>query len=303
VISRSFELPDGASHLRPDEPYSRQDSGIFAPSQPVEHREEEYDSALFQLLRDMQARHFWYQGRHRFVLHSLKRALRLASLDRVSGLKGVDLGGGCGGWVRYLRDHCPRPFDELALGDSSIRALTLAAEVVGPDVKRYQVDLLRLQWRERWDVAFLLDVLEHIPNDGGVLRQIAKSLRPGGLLIVTTPALNVLRTYYDDLVHHVRRYSRKDFARLAASSGLTLCFTRYFMFFLSPLLFLSRLRSPNLKKMGEKEVRQHLSQTHTVPSWPVNQALRLIFSLETPLGAWLSFPWGASVLAVLRKDK
>ncbi len=302
MISRAFDLSNGATGMPPDAPYSLGSSGIFAPVQPVEHREEEYDSALFQILRDMQARHFWYQGRHRFVLHALKRALRLANLDGLSGLTGIDLGGGCGGWVRYLRDHCPQLFDELALGDSSIRALTLAADVVGSDVKRYQVDLLSLHWSGRWDVAFLLDVLEHIPDDGEVLYQIAKSVRPGGLLIVTTPALSALRTYYDDLVHHVRRYSRKDFARLAASSGLELCFTRYFMFFLSPLLLLSRLGSPNVQKMSEQEVRQHLSQTHAVPSWPVNQALRLIFSLETPLGTWLSFPWGASILAVLRKE-
>jgi hypothetical protein len=30
-------------------------------------------------------------------------------------------------------------------------------------------------------------------------------------------------------------------------------------------------------------------------------ALAAIFSAETPLGAWLPFPWGTSVLAVLRR--
>ena len=40
---------------------------------------------------------------------------------------------------------------------------------------------------------------------------------------------------------------------------------------------------------------------HRVPSVPINLTLTWIFSLETPLGHWISFPWGTSILAVLRK--
>jgi SAM-dependent methyltransferase len=287
--------------MEADGHYSLGRNGIFVPVQPIEHRDDAYDSALLHVLRDIQARHFWYRGRHHFILCSLKRFLRLSGPQRESGLQGIDLGGGCGGWIRYLKDHCAPLFDELALADSSIRALTLAADVVGSDVKRYQVDLRVLHWRERWDVAFLLDVLEHVPEHIEVLRQIRESLRPGGLLLVTTPALNSFWTYNDDLVHHVRRYSRKDFVKLASSSGLELCSTSYFMFFLSPLLLLSRLKSPDLTSMSEQGIREHVTKTHKVPSWPVNQALRLIFSLETPIGAWLPFPWGTSILAVLRR--
>jgi SAM-dependent methyltransferase len=213
----------------------------------------------------------------------------------------VDLGGGCGGWVHYLQQRCPDLFAELALADSSADALALAAAVVGPGVGRYQVDLLRLQWRQRWDVAFLLDVLEHVPRHVEVLRQVRESLRPGGLVLVTTPALRAFWSYNDDLSHHVRRYSRRDFRRLARRSGLELCFSRYFMFLLSPLLVLSRLRAPDLARLSEEEVRAYLDRTHRVPPWPVNQALRLVFSLESPAGVWLPFPWGTSVLAVLRR--
>jgi SAM-dependent methyltransferase len=215
----------------------------------------------------------------------------------------VDLGGGCGGWIRYLKDHRPALFEELALADSSMGALTLAADSVGRDVQRYQVDLLRLQWSERWDVAFLLDVLEHIPQDREVLQQVRSALRPGGLLIVTAPALSFFHTYNDVLAHHVRRYSRGDLQRLAEQSGLQVGFTRYFMFFLSPLLLLSRLKSPRLEGMTATEIRKLVQRTHRVPSWPVNQLLRLVFCAETPLGVWLPWPWGTSVLAVLRKGR
>jgi hypothetical protein len=148
-----------------------------------------------------------------------------------------------------------------------------------------------------------LDVLEHFEHDLEVLHQIRGALRPQGLLIVTTPALNFFWTYNDVLNQHVRRYSPRDFQCLANSSGFELCFTRYFMFFLSPLLMLTRLKSPNVTRMTEPEIHKLIRQTHKVPSWPINQVLKVVFSLETPLGMWLPFPWGTSILAVLRRRK
>jgi 2-polyprenyl-3-methyl-5-hydroxy-6-metoxy-1,4-benzoquinol methylase len=80
-------------------------------------------------------------------------------------------------------------FDELALADSSRKALELAGPVLPAGTTRYQVDLLNLHWRERWDVIFLLDVIEHIPQDELVMHEIARALKPGGFLFLTTPAL------------------------------------------------------------------------------------------------------------------
>jgi SAM-dependent methyltransferase len=280
--------------------FSPNADGVLLPARTVTHRHEEYDEAGFDLLADMQARHFWYLGRHRFLHCALKDALRRAGL-KPGALAGVDLGGGCGGWVRYLNERWPGAFAKLALADSSPRALALAAGVVGPNIERYQVDLLDLPWEGRWDVAFLLDVLEHIPDDRRVLGQVRRSLHPKGLLLVTAPALRVFWTYNDVLAHHLRRYSRRDLARLAEECGLEVCFTRYFQFFLSPLLLLSRLKAPDIASMTDVEIQDHLKRTHQVPPWPANQVLRLFFSLETPLGLRFPFPWGTSVLAVLQR--
>jgi SAM-dependent methyltransferase len=212
------------------------------------------------------------------------------------------LGGGCGGWIKYLRTHAPDTFGELALGDSSRRALELAAPVVGSAVRRFQIDLLDLRWDQRWDVAFLLDVLEHIPQDVEVLRQIRKCLNPGGLLFVTTPALRAFWSYNDELAHHQRRYSREDFRRLARSSGFTLAWRRYFMFFLSPLLLLSRRRGPCVAKMSAEQRAALMNRTHRIPAPPVNAALAAAFAAETPLGSWIPFPWGTSILGVFEKS-
>jgi SAM-dependent methyltransferase len=249
----------------------------------------------------MQKNHFWYRGRHRFLLHALGRALHQLAPERRNSLSAIDLGAGCGGWIGYLQAHAPDLFAELALADSSLRALEYARDAVGERIQRYQIDLLQLPWRERWDVLFLLDVLEHIPGDVEVLKQLHQSLRPGGYLFVTTPALRLFWTYNDDLAHHVRRYSRRDFAELAGAASFQVYRIRYFMFFLSPLLVSSRLMSRNVTKMSPEAAWAHLERTHRTPPEPLNSILRFVFSCETPLGWWLPFPWGTSILGVFRK--
>ena len=159
--------------------------GIWRPTVPVTHRDEEYSSSGFEVLRRMQEDHFWYRGRHRFLLAALDRhTSRLPA-----PLSAVDLGGGVGGWVDYLNRHRHSRFSELALADSSVTALAMARDVVGDGARRYQVDLMDLGWRDEWDVAFLLDVIEHIPDHVRALAEAGRALKPGGLLFVTMPVL------------------------------------------------------------------------------------------------------------------
>ncbi len=297
MISREQEQRHG--HLRRSRDLS---TGIYTPRAPVAHRDDEYPEAGFEILSAIQERHFWYRGRHRFLVSAARTLLRQTRPATAQRPSAVDLGGGCGGWIAYLRAKAPTLFGELALADSSLRALELAAATVGADVPRYQVDLLRLEWDERWDAAFLLDVIEHIPDDHRAVTQARDALRPGGLLFITAPALDCFWSYNDEMVGHRRRYSRGKIRRLAAAVDMELCMVRYFMFFLSPLYALSRLaRQPRLDRMTPAEVRTFCERTHRPPSPPVNAALTLAFNAETPLGLWCPFPWGTSILVVMRK--
>ncbi len=281
------------------DPYVDDGSGVRRPPTTVVHRDEDYNVAGFSSLYAMQARHFWFQGRHRFVLHFTRRLVR--RLSPAVGLRALDLGGGCGGWISYLAQRAPGLFDELALGDSSRRALDLAAAVVPPRTPRYHVDLLQVGWQSRWDVVFLLDVLEHLTADVEALRQVRGALRPGGYLLVTAPALERFRTAIDDMSHHVRRYAKRDFVRLAAQSGLELHQARYFMFFLSPLVWLARWRVPPPAGLTNEEVRRYLDRSDRIPLEPLNRLLAAVFAAETPLGAWCPFPWGTSILGLFRR--
>ena len=95
--------------------YQLSPSGFYQPLVPVAHRDDEYDQAGFDTLWDMRERHFIYRGRHRFLLKALDRFMPKTHWP----LRAIDLGGGVGGWVRYLADRRGERFQKIALADSS----------------------------------------------------------------------------------------------------------------------------------------------------------------------------------------
>lgn len=270
-------------------------------SNVVQHRDEEFDRAFFPLLRDMQTRHFWYRGRHRFLLHALRRCLKEHSIDSRES-RVIDIGGGCGGWIQYLAEIQNLRWKELALADSCGDALEFAKDLLPKTVSRHQVDLLNLSWNDDWDIVFLLDVLEHIPDDNRAIMEITKTLRPGGLLIVTVPAIQFFWSWNDEFVGHQRRYSRRSLCAAARGAGLEVLDARYFQFLLSPLYFVNRLLTTRSSQdlTYEQKLTLHAA-SHRVPHWLVNSFLTGVFSAETPVGHWIRFPWGTSCLGVFRK--
>lgn len=274
--------------------YRLNSEGFYSTDSFVKHRNEEYDEAAFKQLFKMQDQHFWYRGRHRFILNEVDK------FQDGKSWSAVDLGGGVGGWLNYLSIRRGNVFENLALADSSKIALKMAGETLLPSIKRFNVDLMDLKFKNQWDCAFLFDVIEHIEDDIGALEQAAKALKPGGYLFVTTPALKFFWSYNDILVKHKRRYSKKDFNVLAESVNLELTDVRYFMFFLSPLLWIAR-RNIDIENMSDEDKLILLQKTHSIPNSAINELLYRVFALETPVGHKLQFPWGTSILGVFKK--
>jgi len=66
-------------------------------------------------------------------------------------------------------------------------------------------------------------------------------------------------------------------------------------------MWLARLNGPDPAAMTPEDIRRYLDRSDRIPVAPLNLVLAAIFGAETPLGAWCPFPWGTSVLAVLRR--
>jgi 2-polyprenyl-3-methyl-5-hydroxy-6-metoxy-1,4-benzoquinol methylase len=72
------------------------------------------------------------------------------------------------------------------------------------------------------DYVFAFEVLEHIEDDEGALREWTKKLKTGGQILISVPAHQWRFGTADELVGHVRRYDRNDLTRLMTAVGAEL---------------------------------------------------------------------------------
>src|SRR5205823_6587749 len=109
-----------------------------------------------------------------------------------------------------------------------------------PRANFFELDLLKMDTADTFDVIGSFDVLEHIQEDEEALRRIATALRPGGGLIVTVPQHQFLWSQSDESAQHVRRYERAELVRKVADSGLKVVYVSSFVSLLLPAMLLSR---------------------------------------------------------------
>jgi SAM-dependent methyltransferase len=69
-----------------------------------------------------------------------------------------------------------------------------------------------------FDTLLYVDVFEHIEDDRGELARAAGRLRPGGHVVVVSPAHQWLFSPFDTAIGHHRRYTRKSLAALTPES-------------------------------------------------------------------------------------
>jgi SAM-dependent methyltransferase len=101
----------------------------------------------------------------------------------------IDIGCGDG---RFLAEVDARFHQKSLLGiDPSEKAVALARRM-NPSLRYESADLSTATWSERWDVATLLEVIEHIPPNTlpDFLVAVVDTLNPGGHVIITAPNLN-----------------------------------------------------------------------------------------------------------------
>lgn len=75
---------------------------------------------------------------------------------------------------------------------------------------------------EKFDTVICLNVVEHLENDFGALRNICDALETNGRAIVLVPCGPALYGTLDEVLGHYRRYTKPQFKELAARSGFQL---------------------------------------------------------------------------------
>jgi SAM-dependent methyltransferase len=237
----------------------------------------------FQLIDSIEESHWWFVG---------KRSILRALLSRYpSGRRLLDVGCGTGGTLRDWRDriHCVGiDRSELALKICAKRGFSILA----------RGDLNQLPFgRETFDTVLLLDVLEHLHDDAQILRNASDVCVPGGRLIISVPAFQLLWSQHDETFEHRRRYSARRLEAVIRAAGLTPERTTYTNCLIFPIAALWRLLSYRVG-LGR------FTPKHDFWSLPglANRILVRIYEIEARLLARIDLPVGVSVACIARKS-
>lgn len=79
-----------------------------------------------------------------------------------------------------------------------------------------------------FDAIVCLNVLEHIEDDRGALREMRRVLKPGGYLALLVPAHQVLYGRFDHAVGHFRRYGKQPLLQLLRESDFDVTSIKFF---------------------------------------------------------------------------
>ena len=122
----------------------------------------------------------------------------------------LEVGAGLGATSRFLCDGRQRSWTCLEPDPALLRQLQerLAAHPLPSPVRAVCGTVDTLAANERFDAILYIDVLEHIEDDVAELERSAARLRPGGHIIVLSPAHQALYSEFDKAIGHFRRYSK-----------------------------------------------------------------------------------------------
>ena len=129
----------------------------------------------------------------------------------------LEVGAGIGGTtstfapLTFKRWHCLEPDPQL-VGQLNKQLKELPAE------NNYTVEtgtVAGMDGASKFDAVLYIDVLEHIEDHEGEMAEVRKVVKPGGVIIVLSPAHQSLFTPFDERIGHFRRYSKKSLRAVA----------------------------------------------------------------------------------------
>lgn len=160
------------------------------------------------------------------------------------------LDGGCGRgfYLRFIRHICGAELTGLELAYPLVHIARDALSGL-PHITLINGSLYNIPYpAATFDKVILSEVLEHIPDDVHALREVARVIRPGGLIAITVPHANypfwwdpinkTLETLFKTHIrrgllagiwaNHVRLYTREQLQSAVLSAGLEIVKERSF---------------------------------------------------------------------------
>ncbi len=241
----------------------------------------------YEVMYQVEDNHWWYRG-----MAAISQAFLRRWIPSQTNLRILDAGCGTGGAMQtYLSEY-----DRVMGLDISFKALGFCRLRRIRSLACASVSDLPIA-SHSFDLVTSFDVLYSrlVPDVLAALKETARILVPGGFLLLRLPAYDWLRGRHDAAVHTARRFTVKGVTSLLQHAGFTVRHHSYANTFLFPLALVKRLAEnsrPAHTTVSDLAIRFGL----------LDRIFGKILSLEAPLVARNSLPFGLSVMAVAQKS-
>jgi len=231
---------------------------------------------------------WWYRGMRRIMFRVLDPLVAARRFRRA-----LDAGCGTGHFAKVVAERYALP---VVAVDFGYQGLEYGRCLGVPHLA--QADIAALPFPEgTFDLVLSMDVIVHFPRgvESQAVRELARVLAPGGLLVLRAAALDILRSRHSQFAHERQRFTRSRLVRLVQEQGLRVLRSTYANSLLLPVALAKfRIWEPLMRKAPASGVR------------PVSPRLdRLLYApleLESRWIGWgRNLPIGQSLVAVAEK--
>ena len=273
-------------------------------SEQVSHASDFFDGSEFEARASLEGRHFWHVHRREVLYRELQRYLAGQHGDTCHM---IEFGCGIGTVATYLNDSGFHVDYSDIYGEALEIAQRRAAERGNwSDNRRYlRADITHpIPASLNYDGVLLLDVIEHLPDDEGALRNVRAALSSdaNAFVLVTVPAYEFLWSPWDDMEKHKRRYTFDSLRRVLATSGYEVeRMTHVFGALFFAALGVKGMRWMRKQIFGASAPENIANMAEIRDLGVVNDAVRTVLSLEQPVLQYGQLPLGTSILAIARR--
>ena len=248
----------------------------------------EMQQHTYSIMHRVEETHWWFVGRRKIIESFIERVC-LALKSKMPGRESphiLDVGCGTGANLEMLAR-----FGNAEGVDVSAEALEFCRVRGLQQVKQGAAEALPYE-DNAFDLVTGLDVVEHLDDDVAGLTEIRRVLRDDGRAVLFVPAFMFLWGVQDDISNHRRRYTMSGLKEAVTKAGFEIERASYVnLSFFAPIL-LGRLlmRVTGLRPASENNI--------TIGA--LNGVLGKLFGAERFLLRNLNFPFGVSIICVLR---